>query len=714
MIRKYILRTASCAFLILFSINTIHAQDIFEVSMLDAPIKNGDFIANKLVTTEVFEYQMPTENSVILKNGFRKHGFINAKDWLQIKDSVVVSKVQIVFSKYPIRNGSYSEIYPLLFNRIKATLALDPALNNKNIVWERVWQTHCENNAQVNQLYHGVVIHYDTPEKPVNIALKNDAKEEALKTKISPPKKQNPPPKTDNLNEKMSPVLEYMLNHPTTPESLRLTAKDLSIAEAENLVLNYYREEAKSTQDGPITDPAVQLNYMYELEVFARQFPESDTVVGQVLDRHPEWKKKIIVNDWTGSMYGYGSQVILWHLMNLETSGITTVTLFNDGDKKATKQKKIGKTKGIYTEEASNPSALLDLFNSVMLKGGGGDGPENDVEAILKALDKAPDAEVILIADNSACVRDISLAYQIDRPVRIILCGYKPEEGVNPDYVYLANITQGGIYTLEEDLENLEAETDREGSIVGFKEKRFKLSSPQCFEDVFYAASGRHYSLKKARRNKKDVRVLEASYLRLEEVPNYVYKMSNLQSLDLSKNFLTAINDNIGKLSKLSELNFSNNYLSVLPATLEQNRFLEHLYLDNNKFGSLPASIYQLNFLQELSASNNQLQSLSTFDSRVLSRINVSNNQLSSLPNLEAQNALLELNASNNQLSVFPTALPFENLDTLDLSSNNISQLPDDLTPLTNLKKLNLQGNPISTGERIRIRQALFNVDLTF
>ncbi|GAB5418551.1 MAG: hypothetical protein Crog4KO_03080 [Crocinitomicaceae bacterium] len=714
MIRKYIAGAFQLLLLTPISTGWSSAQEIFDLSLLNAPSKNGGIVADKFTTTEVYEYEAADRNCVILRNGFRKHGFVNAKDWLSIKDSVVVSKVQIVFSKYPIRNGTYNEIYPLLFNRIKATIALDPALNNTNIVWERVWQTHCENNVQVDQLFHGVVIHYDVPEKDNIKDLKKEAKDQVLKNEIVQNKEQKVPTKsTKKEAKKMSPVLEYMLNHPTTPESLRQTAKDLSTEEAERLILNYYREEAKSQPDGPITNPAVQLNYMYELEVFARQFPESDTIVGQVLDRHPEWNSKIIVNDWTGSMYGYGSQVILWHLMNLETSGISTVTLFNDGDKKPTKRKKIGKTKGIYTAEANNPSELLDLFNSVMLKGGGGDGPENDVEAILKAVDKAPEAEVILIADNSACVRDISLAHKIGRPVRIILCGYNPEEGVNPDYVYLANITNGGIYTLEEDLENLNAQVDENGSIVGFDEKRFKLSSPQCFEDVFYAAAGRQYPLKKARWNKKDVRVLDASNLRLQNVPKYVYKMPNLQSLDLSKNFLVEIEENIGNLPKLSELNLNNNTLSTLPKTLEQNRFIEHLYLNNNQFNTLPESIYGLNFLQALYAHNNQLKSLEAFDSKVLLLLDVSKNQLSALPSLTNQEELMELNASNNQLSEFPSALP-KKLEILDVSFNNISQLPDDLTPYINLKELNLQGNPISTGERIRIRQALFNVDLTF
>ncbi len=705
-------------FAIFFFVSSSFGQQRFEPTLLNNPKANGPSVAEKFVTTEVYEYQMPTENAVVLKNGFRKHGFVNASDWLSIKDSVTIKKVQIVFSKYPVRNGVYNEIYPLLFNRIKATIDMDPSLNHTDVIWERVWQTHCENNAQVDGLFHGVVIHYETTEEPVKIKeITTPIVEEIVKPKK--PTTPTPPKKDDR---KMSPVLKYMLNHPTTPDALRKTASELSTQEAEELILTYYREEGKSLEDGPITNPAVQLNYMYELEVFSRQFSESeDTVVGKVLDRHPEWKKKIVINDWTGSMYGYGSQVILWHLMNLENSGITTLTLFNDGDKKTTKQKKIGRTKGIYTEDTENPSEILELFNEVMSKGGGGDGPENDVEAILAAIENAPNtstssaesAEVILIADNSACVRDISLAKEIDRPVRVILCGYKPEEGVNPDYVYLAKITGGGIYTLEDDLEQLNAEIDENGKLTAFDDGRFKLSSPQCFEDVFYAAEGREYSLNNSRWNKKDVRVLEAGRLNLGTVPKYVYKMENMQSLNLEWNALREIDDKLLELEKLSELNLNNNRLSSLPTPLTRLRFLEHLNLSTNNFEELPSGVYQLDFLQQLHAANNEIKTLEPFDSKVLWIINLENNNLTKFPSLEKQTSLEELNLADNQIRKMPETIP-QGLKILNLKGNQIEQLPDDLTPYQHLEKLNLQGNPIPTGERVRIRQALFHVDLTF
>ena len=73
-----------------------------------------------------------------------------------------------------------------------------------------------------------------------------------------------------------------------------------------------------------------------------------DSSILNIMDRNRQWKNVLVIMDWTGSMYDYGAQVVLWHKLNMETSGIKHLILFNDGDKKATWQKQIGRTGGIY------------------------------------------------------------------------------------------------------------------------------------------------------------------------------------------------------------------------------------------------------------------------------------------------------------------------------------------------------------------------------
>ncbi len=703
----------SFLFFLLFALllqGSVYAQELFPVNQLEAPLKYGPEIAAKLATEEVYEYKSPKGTCIVLKNGFRQSGFVNADEWLAIKDEVDVTGVDIVYSKYPIRNGVYHEIYPLLFNRIKATIEMDPALNSTSIPWQKIWQTHCEDNAQVNELYHGVVIRYERRKKPEEEGNSNSS----YTTQNEDPPVSTVVSTTEPLSHN-SAAANFILSHPETPDSIKEQAASMTAFEREQLLYDYFRDQKQTTPaDASLQNPIVRMKYMYAVESFMQQFPKVDPVVNKVFDRHPEWTDKIVINDWTGSMYGYGSQVLLWHLMHLDSSGISTITLFNDGDNKTTEKKAIGRTGGIYTEKANNADALIELFSEVMRKGGGGDGPENDIEAILKAIEKNENAEIILIADNGACVRDIELAHLIHRPVRVVLCGYKPEEGVNPDFVYLASITGGGIYTIEEDIEQINANFDENGAIRSYDDDRLELSSPQCFDAVFSKAEGRRYSLKSGRFHKKSVRILNASREELTELPEYVFKMTNMQSLNVSNNQLTSLPDELLLLRKLSVLQASNNAITFIPERINQLGFLEYLFLNNNQLQQLPDGLYELDFLKDVDVSNNQLTVLEKFDARVLERLNVSNNQLSELPSLARNRKLIVLNAAHNRLTSFPEKIPLQQLEHLDLSHNQITRLPNDLNAFKQLKSLNLEGNPISETERLRIREALFNVDLTF
>jgi Leucine-rich repeat (LRR) protein len=708
MFPKWHLKLVVIVLIVQFNRTGVFGQERFQASVLNSTSESNSSIIDLFQTVEMKEYVLNDSNVLALEFGFQKHTVTSKNRWERIKDSVRVRQVDLVYSMYPLRNNVYHEFYPLLVKRINAIISLDSTLNSNQIPWRRILQTKGTNNAEVSKLFHGVVIHFEPIRKrPI---------EKTIKTTIS---------KVDVIKEKqqrnivqdesikMAPALQYMLYHPNTPESLRQTASALTVPEKEQLVLSYFRAEAKH-ETGTITNAVSQLNYMYELEVFARQFPETDTLVASVLNRHPEWKNKVVVTDWTASMYRYGTEVLLWHLMHLESSDIESITLFNDGNRKQTPKKKVGRTKGIYAASVDNPRVLMDLFNKVMLKGTGGDGPENDVEALLKASRNLENGELILIADNSSCVRDISLAPQLKHPVRIILCGYDPEIGVNPDYVYLASITGGGIYTLENDLEQLQVQTNQSGNLLEMNDGRLSLSSPQCFDDVFYQADGREYGLQQSRWDKPNVHVLNVSNANLTEWPKLVFQLQNLEVLYANNNQLSSLPDGILDLKRLSRLHLENNAMVTLPKHINHLRYLEYIYLDSNALKYVSDGLYALPFLKMLSIRDNQLERIRAFESKFLKVIDFSGNEIHELPNLEQNIALERIAAANNRLKVFPTQLPWPTLRELDLSFNNIEKLPDDLSPLGKLKALNLQGNPIPETERIRIREALFHVDLTF
>ncbi len=183
--------------------------------------------------------------------------------------------------------------------------------------------------------------------------------------------------------------------------------------------------------------------------------PIEDSTILHTLGRN-NWGKMLIVTDWTGSMYQYGAQVVLWHRLHFDENKIKLFTFFNDGNRKIDRQKRVGNTGGIFNCPPDNFEHLLKTMNTVMKLGNGGDIPENNLEAVIKGLRMAKDVdEIVMIADNHAGVRDMSLLSQIKRPIRIILCGLRCGTPIHPHYLEIARQTRGSIHTIEQDIETL-------------------------------------------------------------------------------------------------------------------------------------------------------------------------------------------------------------------------------------------------------------------
>ncbi len=202
--------------------------------------------------------------------------------------------------------------------------------------------------------------------------------------------------------------------------------------------------------------PHLQMSYRKDVEAFIKeQGGITDSTVYKIFDRHPEWRKSLVVMDWTSSMYQYGASCVLWHSLHYNTSGIRYFSFFNDGDNKPENLKKAGFAGGIYHEKADRLDDVIKLFRLVMKNGSGGDVPENDIEAMIKAIQYFPEFdELILIADNSACIRDYIISDSIKVPIKIILCG--TNNGINPMYLNLAAKTGGSIHTIEEDIYSMQ------------------------------------------------------------------------------------------------------------------------------------------------------------------------------------------------------------------------------------------------------------------
>jgi hypothetical protein len=200
-----------------------------------------------------------------------------------------------------------------------------------------------------------------------------------------------------------------------------------------------------------------------------KQLPDS-TILKAFKRNH--WKDFAITGDVTGSMYSYTAQLLLWIKLQSLDSLTNNFTFFNDGDDKPDYKKKIGQTGGIYQKSCVSFSEVLNLIKGTMLAGGGGDSPENDVEALLASESQFSEiAFHVLIADNWAPLKDQKLIKKLTKPVRVVLCGVL-DYYVTVDYLNLARQTGGSVHLMEQDLYNLARMHEGETLTIGKKSFR--------------------------------------------------------------------------------------------------------------------------------------------------------------------------------------------------------------------------------------------------
>jgi len=203
-------------------------------------------------------------------------------------------------------------------------------------------------------------------------------------------------------------------------------------------------------------------------------FEKTGQVVQAVLYRLRErWKNKMIVTDLTGSMSPYMDQVILWHALQLVQGENNRYLFFNDGDRTPDDQKVVGKTGGLYYTEHYVLDSLLEKMRLTAQNGSGGDGPENDVEALLASVPRLRGLdELVLVADNYSDCRDIGLLEKLRVPIHVVLCG--TSQGVNEQYLEIACHTGGSIHTIEQDIEDLAQLAD--GATISIGAYQYKVS----------------------------------------------------------------------------------------------------------------------------------------------------------------------------------------------------------------------------------------------
>jgi hypothetical protein len=247
-------------------------------------------------------------------------------------------------------------------------------------------------------------------------------------------------------------------------------------------------EEAKTMFHGIIlrtSDPDMNRNLLSLDNVFkglkskkeAKRIimQQRDTTVFSVLNKL-EAKNMTVVCDFTSSMYEHSGQLLLWFVLNTQQTKFSHVVFFNDGDMKEDAEKKDGAAGGIYTGASVDANSMLKLAEKTASRGiGGKDMEENDLEALQYAMKNYPQSRgYILIADNDAPPRDMSLLKTIKKPVHVILCGVNKINVPKKEYMNLALSTGGSLHTMQQSITNLSQL--KEGQIINFCGSSFKLS----------------------------------------------------------------------------------------------------------------------------------------------------------------------------------------------------------------------------------------------
>ncbi len=186
------------------------------------------------------------------------------------------------------------------------------------------------------------------------------------------------------------------------------------------------------------------------------------------------WSNKMaVVADVTGSMSPYSTQVMLWLKNRPEVLLNGRFVFFNDGDAKPDMLKRIGSTGGIHFASTTNYDSVYLAMDRTMRAGTGGDIPENNLEAVVETLRRWPDTDtVLMIADNEASVKDMSLLKNLKKPVSVMLCGATGK--IHKDYIEITKTTGGRLFVLSTELSEMKKWQNGTEVLLGGKKFEYR------------------------------------------------------------------------------------------------------------------------------------------------------------------------------------------------------------------------------------------------
>ncbi|XP_031121111.1 disease resistance protein RGA2-like [Ipomoea triloba] len=171
------------------------------------------------------------------------------------------------------------------------------------------------------------------------------------------------------------------------------------------------------------------------------------------------------------------------------------------------------------------------------------------------------------------------------------------------------------------------------------------------------------------------LRYINLSWSNIEELPDSIYSLYNLQTLDLSRCwYLSRLPEGIGNLRLLGKIDLSWNKVEELPDSICSLESLQTLYLrECHSLSRLPEGIGNLHHLRKIYLTWSKVEELP--------------DSICSLDNLQT----LDLNRCG-YLSRLPEGIGnLRLLGKIDLSWSKVEELPDSICSLDNLQTLYLR-----------------------
>jgi len=107
------------------------------------------------------------------------------------------------------------------------------------------------------------------------------------------------------------------------------------------------------------------------------------------------------------------------------------------------------------------------------------------------------------------------------------------------------------------------------------------------------------------------ITAMDLSYIPLDNIPDDLWKLTDLKYLSLEYNRLYEIPEDIGNLKNLQELFLGANFINKIPSTISELKDLRVLYLNDNQFDKIPRVVSDLPNLEILSLYNNTVSTIS-------------------------------------------------------------------------------------------------------